>query len=86
MSRDPDLLYVTGKYWDRMFLVRYVHMVSRKASWANLTPFCVLILQAALLNMTFLKRKHSCIQNGAQESTNRESITQYVLIFSSGTA
>lgn len=22
VAEDPDLLYVTGKYWDRMFLVR----------------------------------------------------------------
>lgn len=25
VSHDPDLLYVTGKYWDRMFLVRLLH-------------------------------------------------------------
>lgn len=28
VAEDPDLLYITGKKWDRMFLVRYVFPVS----------------------------------------------------------
>jgi Glutamine cyclotransferase len=42
VSADPDLLYITGKYWDRMFLVRYVAL-------ANVQRCC--IQSAHLLNV-----------------------------------